>query len=212
MGSGELSGPGVAMVAAGAFMVYMGLRDVTPLEAMREMAKGRLPQGKPKQSGAAQSAQQALLGSGSGGGVVQVGGGSAVGAGPLPDLVTAARTFSADRYSQARRNQPGYSDCSSFVGKSLRRIGVDPPGISVTTSYLTWSGARRISRAEVGAGDLIVNTGHMIIAVDNQTGIGQQNGRSNVQTGSIESLMSGLPFVCLRVTATRGPDPRAMAV
>jgi cell wall-associated NlpC family hydrolase len=209
MAAGGISGTAVAMTTAGALMVYIGLKNLTPLDAMREISKGKLPKGAPpKKTGtAAQSAAKILFSDPGGGGVVPaVAGGAA--AGPLPTLVTAAQRYAGDQYSQSRRWDPGFSDCSSFVGKSLKDIGIDPPGASITTSYLAWSALSKVDRSQVGAGDLIVNTGHIIIAMDNSTGIGQQNSRRNVQTGRIEDLMSGLGFVCLRYT---GGAPRSAA-
>ncbi|MFG2848495.1 hypothetical protein ACGF12_35850 [Kitasatospora sp. NPDC048296] len=206
----------MAMVTAGAFLVYVGLSNLTPLDAMRELSKGKLPKAVPKKpanGGAAKSAYQILFspdsssgGSGTGGGVVPATLGTA--SGPLPQLVAAAQRHAGEQYSQGRRWDEGYSDCSSFVGKSLKDIGIDPPGASVTTSYLAWSALSKIDRSQVGAGDLIVNTGHIIIAVDGSTGIGQQNSRRNVQVGRIEDLMSGLGFVCLRYN---GGAPRSAA-
>jgi hypothetical protein len=116
--------------------------------------------------------------------------------------VDAVQQFAGDHYSQARRWDTGYSDCSSFVGKGLRSIGITPPGASVTGSYLTWGQLRTVPRSEVGAGDLCVNAGHMIVATSNSDGIGQQNSRSNVRRGPIESLMPG-PFTCLRYVGAR---------
>lgn len=204
MATGGISGTGVAMVAAGSFLVYIGLRDITPLEGLRELGKGKLPKGTPKEaSGATKSAVQALwTGGGSGSATPAAGGQGAAGGDGWGALVAAAQTFSGDKYSQANRWADGYSDCSSFAGKSLKKVGVTPPGASVTTSYLTWSALQKVSRSEVRAGDFLVNTGHMVIAISNTDAIGQQNGRSNVQVGKIETLMSGLGFTCLRYTPT----------
>jgi cell wall-associated NlpC family hydrolase len=215
MASGGISGTAVAMVTAGAFLVYVGLSNLTPLDAMRELSKGKLMKPAPKKpanGGAAKSAYQILFspsdsgGSSTGGGVVPATLGTA--SGPLPQLVAAAQRHAGEQYSQGRRWDPDFSDCSSFVGKSLKDIGIEPPGASVTTSYLAWSALSKIDRSQVGAGDLIVNTGHIIIAVDNSAGIGQQNSRRNVQVGRIEDLMSGLGFVCLRYN---GGAPRSAA-
>ncbi|MEU9048378.1 hypothetical protein AB0D63_43320 [Kitasatospora sp. NPDC048343] len=216
MASGGISGTAVAMVTAGSFLVYVGLSNLTPLDALREISKGKLPKPAPKDTkkpGAAQSAAKILYdttgsssgSAGTGGGIVPA---VAIGSGPLPQLVAAAQRHAGEKYSQSQRWDPNFSDCSSFVGKSLKDIGIDPPGASVTTSYLAWSALSKIDRSQVGAGDLIVNTGHIIIAMDNATGIGQQNSRRNVQTGRIEDLMSGLGFTCLRYT---GGAPRSAA-
>ncbi len=136
----------------------------------------------------------------------------------LPQLVGAVRQFRADRYSQLKRWQQGFSDCSSFVGKGLKALGITPPGASTTVDYLAWSALRKIPESALQAGDLVVNTAHMIVATGPGTGIGQQNGRRNVQEGTIADLMAGTgTYVCLRYTggakaAAGGPTMQPLAV
>lgn len=195
----QISGTAVAVATAGAVLIYAGFRGLNPLQALREVASGR-PTGLPVTS-AGLDDQAAVPSSG---GIVAaatsgVGAAAATAArGGL--IVRAALANAGDRYSIAKRWQPGYSDCSSFVGKALRATGITPPGASVTGSYLAWGGARKVARADVAAGDLIGNATHIIIATSNTDGIGQQNSRDNVRQGKIESLMWGTgSFVCMRV-------------
>lgn len=195
------------MVTAGMFLIYIGIRRVNILEGLRSISQGTLPKAQNVPSTTAQSALDVLDATPAAPSTGATAGGTA--GGPLPGLVAAAQTFAADQYSQTKRWQVGYSDCSSFVGKSLKAIGITPPGASVTTSYLAWSALQRIDPSQVGAGDLICNTAHIIIATGNTTGIGQENGRLNVQTGSITNLMGGQPYVCLRYIGTQSASSAA---
>lgn len=117
----------------------------------------------------------------------------------LPQLVQALMQFKDDHYSESARNVPGYSDCSSFVGKGLRAIGITPPGGSTTTDYLLAPDWGFISRSELQAGDICVNASHMVVAMDGENAIGQQNPTRNVATGPIDDMMYGTGgFVCKR--------------
>lgn len=182
-----LSGVAVGVTAAGGVLMYAGLRGVSPAQALKDVLSGK-PPAVPK--GNIVGAVGGALHPGTTGG-----GGSAVGG----RLVTAAYTHAGERYSQARRWQKGYSDCSSFVGKSFKDIGITPPGPSVTWAYQTWSKLRKINRSQLAAGDLCGNFTHIIMATGNNSAIGQQNDRENVQTGTPEGLMSGTgSFICMR--------------
>lgn len=175
MASGGISGTAVAVATAGAVMIYAGYRGISPVAALRDVASGSPP---PVSS---QGTTLATTTPGTG-----TGSGSA--------LVRAAMTHRDERYSQARRWQSGYSDCSSFVGKAFKDIGITPPGGSTTVSYIAWKQLTKVSRDDVKAGDLIYSPGHIVIAVDHNTAIGQQNGRSNVQIGPITSLVPSFPM------------------
>ncbi|HEY1213261.1 MAG TPA: peptidoglycan amidohydrolase family protein [Bryobacteraceae bacterium] len=117
----------------------------------------------------------------------------------LPQLVQAEMQFKDDHYSESARWTPGYSDCSSFVGKSLKTIGITPPGGSTTTDYLLSPDWILINRSELQAGDICVNAAHMVTALDGQNAIGQQNPNRNVAQGPIDDMMYGTGgFVCKR--------------
>lgn len=202
--TGGMSAPAVAIATGGALLMYLGFRNVPLIDGLREIAAGKLPSPRNKAGALAGALAGSLVG-----GLAGAAGGGSGGTmtgptgGPWPELAAAAGQFAGDKYSQARRWDPGYSDCSSFVGKSLKAVGVTPPGASITTSYLAWSQLMKVDRSQVGAGDLICNTAHIVIATSNADGIGQENGRLNVQRGSIESLMGGQSFTCLRYTGAR---------
>lgn len=110
--------------------------------------------------------------------------------GPWPELVEACLKNSQDTYSQARRWQNGYSDCSSWIGKGMKRLGKNPGG-STTLTFLASSDWSTISRDKIGAGDIAVNTSHCVVVTGKQGAVGQQRPGRNVQLGTIDDLMSG---------------------
>lgn len=195
---GGVPGIAVGMAGAASLLIYAGFKGTDPLTALRTVATGR-PVGLAAQTAAHQALYEGLGtadAGGSSGGVAQTSLGTI--SGPHPEFVTAAGHHANEIYSQARRWQDGYSDCSSFAGKVLKDCGITPPGASVTTSYLAWRALKPISRDQVGAGDFLVSSGHMAIAINNSTAIGQQNARVNVQIGPISSIMWGQSWVALR--------------
>lgn len=195
MASGGISGVAVALATAGGVLMYAGFQGLGPLEALRDITKGKP---KPLKEGQTSFANDPTkVGQGGGGGnwldrwkqLNQSGYGGA----GHPEFVAAAMRHRNEKYSQARRWEEGYSDCSSFVGKALKDCGITPPGLSVTGSYLTWRKLKTVSRAEIVAGDLLCGPGHIAIAIDGAQAIGQQNGRHNVRVDTHESIMTGQP-------------------
>ena len=175
MASGGISGTAVATATAGAVLIYAGYRGINPVAALRDIASGSPPPVSTEGTTLTTSTTTSPTGSN----------GAA--------LVEAAMRHKGEKYSQARRWQSGYSDCSSFVGKAFKDIGITPPGGSTTISYIGWSQLKRITREQVDAGDLVYSPGHIVIAINNRTAIGQQNSRRNVQIGPIESLVGSMP-------------------
>lgn len=196
---GGVPGVAVGMAGAAALLMYAGFRGVNPVQALRDVATG-VPRGLEEQTAAHQALWEGSSAEGSSGGgdsgVAQASLSNGVGA--HPEFLTGAAAFVNDKYSQAKRWQDGYSDCSSFVGKALKRAGVTPPGASTTSSYLAWRQARPVSKGSIGAGDLLVSSGHMAIAINSTTAIGQQNARRNVEIGPIADLMWGQSWTALR--------------
>jgi cell wall-associated NlpC family hydrolase len=201
---GGISGVGLAIATFGGLLVYAGFKGTNPVEALRDIASGT-PSGITPRNAGLQAAAASYRSGGAAGGTSGAGAGNA--------LVDAARTYSGDRYSQARRWQEGYSDCSSFVGKAFKKIGRTPPGASTTASYLTSKQFTKISRAQAQAGDLAVTTSHMAIFTGPDTAIGQQNARRNVVEGPIEDVMfPNKAFTVLRYKGSLSgtvPPPRS---
>lgn len=208
---GGVPGVAVGMAGVAALLLYAGFRGTDPLSALREVATGK-PKGLAEQASTRQILYEGLGtpggAGGGGGGVAQASLANAVG--PHPEFVAAAGRFADDKYSQARRWQAGFSDCSSFVGKALKACGITPPGASTTSSYLAWSKAKPVSKDAIGAGDFLVSSGHMALAINGDTAIGQQNARQNVQVGPIKTIMWGQSWVALRYTGpSSGGSARA---
>jgi cell wall-associated NlpC family hydrolase len=206
-----LSGKGVALATVGGLFVYAGLTKQGLTGAFRALASGHPPGISTSSSSAANNAAAlTALGAGAAAGVQALlpSGGSTIG----PELVAAAQSFQSDLYSQTKRWQVGYSDCSSFVGKSFAKIGITPPGASTTLSYLAWSKLTKIPAADVGAGDLLCNSTHVVIAINSTTAIGQENPSINVQVGSFSDLMAGTgTYVVLRYNGAAAASAAAPA-
>jgi cell wall-associated NlpC family hydrolase len=209
MATQGISGVGLGIATLGGILVYAGFKGSNPIEALRDVASGK-PTGVTSTSAGLQASaasyRTGTAGTGSGDT------GTATGAGNA--LVDAARAHATERYSQAKRWAAGYSDCSSFVGKALRDIGITPPGASTTTSYLLSNRWQKISRAQARAGDLAVNTAHMSIFTGPDTAIGQQNPRRGVVEGDVDDVMyPSKSYTVLRYkgTATTTPPRSAPA-
>lgn len=175
---GGISGVAVSVATLGGILVYAGFAGTNPLQALRAVSGG-----KPAPVVDHPTQEQS--------GFITSGGSSGLAGGAHPEIAQAALAHASEVYSQAKRWQPGYSDCSSFVGKSLKDVGITPPGASVTMSYRTWRSLTTIPRAQVGAGDLLCGTGHIAIALNATTAIGQQRSGVNVQVDSIDRIMFG---------------------
>ncbi len=173
-------GIAVALTAGGALLIYAGVRGVNPATALREVAAGQTePIG---------SVAVRLDDSVSGGLSYASSSSGTAAAGTHPEIADASSRYRTDKYSQVKRAQAGYSDCSSFAAKCMRAAGINVGNLT-TYGFLAWSGLRRIDKAEIARGDLLINHTHMAIALDGSTAIGQQNPRRNVATGSFAAIM-----------------------
>lgn len=109
-------------------------------------------------------------------------------------VIAGAAQYRGDKYSQPRRREQGYSDCSSFVDKALKSAGINPPGNAwaVTTDYLHAADWKTIPVSQAQPGDIAVNATHMVLITDSAgNGVGQENPRVNVRSGTVASLMTG---------------------
>jgi len=184
--SSGLSGLSVGVITVGGLLVYAGIRGVTPLQALRDVSSGKPPT-IPNQGASVDS----------GGNVAQLGQGT------VGTITAGARMFAADKYSQARRTEPGYSDCSSFVDKAYHAAGIELPDGRMkwpnTTAFATAPAWRTINASETKPGDIalaISPTGHnhmvLITAAGAAEAIGQQNPLTNVKTGTIPQLFANV--------------------
>lgn len=186
----------VLLVAVGGVLVYAGFTSQNPLAALKNVSSGK-PTTVRNQPGI-DSASFASTG-GISSGAYTVPYANAGPGGGLPNLPRACSHYAADRYSQVHRWNDGYSDCSSFVGKGLKLLGVKPPTGSTTGAYLASKEWKKIPATDVQAGDLAISLNHVVVCLGGGMAIGQQNSRVNVQTGRVEDLMIGnKPFLYLR--------------
>lgn len=192
---GQISSLHLSIAAGGALMLYAALRGVSPLAALKDVTSGAPPavstEGK-RITGADGSADPDYLPGGFGTtdwkGVYRKTKMPRQLQKPSTFITAASVAHGAEKYSQAKRWAKGYSDCASFVGKALLDVGIDPPGGSTTSSYLGSGQWAKVS--EPRAGDIAVNSKHMIICTDGSHGIGQQNPRRDVQRDTIDNLMA----------------------
>lgn len=189
---------GILLAAAGGVLAYAGFTGMNPLEALKDIASG-------KPSGISHSPSTFITDLGTSIGNLAQQNANAAGGAPVTGLPSALQFYTGDKYSKARRWQTGYSDCSSFIGKGLKREGIKPPGPSITTSYLASKEWVKISAASAKPGDLIVSTTHMVCYLGDGRALGQQNPRRNVQEGTVKDLMYGTGgYVYLRYAVSGG--------
>jgi hypothetical protein len=191
MPTNGISGFSVAIAAAGGILVYAGFRNLSPVGALRDVSGGK-PTGITDKSTDLGSFQAGELGYEAGKGMV-----SAVQAGAVSGI---AARYSGDKYSQAKRTQAGWSDCSSFCDKILTDMGINPPTKWASTANYRISGQWvNVPLSETKPGDIAINSHHMVMitAAGGTAAIGQQNPRVNVRTGTVPDLMSN-DYVCKR--------------
>lgn len=90
----------------------------------------------------------------------------------LQSMLDSAYSHLGDKYSQSKRGQKGYSDCSYFVWQSMRDAGFNVPSRAWSTSSMVSSGCfQEIPFSEVKAGDVAIKPkgrnggGHTVIAL-----------------------------------------------
>ncbi len=200
--SGGLNGLSIGVTTVGAVLVYAGFRGVSPLQVFREVSSGKLPpvKGKPTPD---------------------------VVPGGLPEfnadntarrsaVVAAAQKYTGDQYSQLKRTQPGFSDCSSFVDKALKDAGIKPPfnDWANTALFRTSPEWKTIPASKVQPGDIAISAAHMVLitAAGGTAGIGQQRPKVNVRTGSMAVLFGSQPYVFKTWTGYGGSvsDPTSL--
>jgi hypothetical protein len=184
-----ISGIGVAAVSVGALLIYAGLNKTNPLVALKEIASGS-PRAVDTTSSSTASTSL------SGGSGSSSDSGSSKGSGGLSGLAAVAYDkYGDETYSQAKRGQSGYSDCSSFVSKAMRSYVPKFP-LMVTGGFLFSPDWVTVGEKNARAGDVAVNGAHMVIvggrdSKGNLIGVGQQRPGRDVQVDTIKNLMTG---------------------
>lgn len=164
-GRAGISGLGVAVATAGAFLIYVGVKDVPILDGLREITSGHLPEGAPKQPTTAAMAAARLAGAGSTSGSAV----TPAGSGDLP----AGGSETGRRVAQWAMTQrgkpygwgavgPNAYDCSGLVQTGFRQAGVS--GCPRTTYTQQVWGQLAATRTPL-PGDLVFWPGHVAIFV-----------------------------------------------
>jgi hypothetical protein len=194
-GGAQISSLHLAIAAGGGVLLYAALRGVSPAAALKDITSGAPPavstEGKRITASGGELNPDFVPG---GNGTIPWKGGPYKRA-KVPKafqtrltFVAAAQTHAGEKYSQEQRWSKGYSDCSSFVGKALLDIGVEPPGGSTTSAFLGSGQWVKVTTPQVG--DVAVNARHMAIFTSGSAGIGMQNKRRNVQRDVMDNLMA----------------------
>lgn len=181
---GKISGFTVSYTAAGALVLYSGIKGTSLADTFRDLASGQLDSAKTEEIGTPELSLDT--------------GGSAAGSASSSSIVADAEKYLGDRYvwggiPGTTAGKDNGTDCSGFVNMVLGRdLGMAIPGYAagrytgsthgpVTGAYLIWGGAKTISRSEAAAGDLACwqshigfftdNGQHVISSLDTQSGV-----------------------------------------
>lgn len=187
------------MATGGAFLLYVGIAGSGIRSGLKTIAGGQLP--KPRTGGANVAKAAVSL---EAQGVPSAGGTSAgAGAGPHPELATAALRYVGVPYLWGGTSRTGGLDCSGLTYVSFQDAeGVTPP--RTTYTLVSWRQLSAINRADVGAGDLLFwpRTGppsHVGIAVDSTHVVHAPRPGKTVEVVAIDQAFTGgaQPF-CMR--------------
>lgn len=182
-----ISGVGVAIVTAGALLIYSGLQNQNPLKSLKDIASG-------KPTGVSNVSSSTLTNVPIPSAPITIPGNNVGGMSGLAAVIL--KNFSQDKYTEnvLQRLSNGYSDCSSIVRKALILVGAKNPPFN-TYGFLASREWGAVPEAEVRPGDIAINGSHMVTVGGRQSngtlyGIGQQNPRRNVQQDTIKNLMA----------------------
>jgi NlpC/P60 family len=186
MPSKGTSGFALSVAAAGAYLLYAGIKNVPPLDGLRSLLRGQVPVGTPSKP------FLPLDDSPSGGSIPPVGTGSVDGG----RIAAAAQSHIGTPYKWGG-SSPAGMDCSGMVyyvfKHDLGYVGNFP---RTTAAEILSPLFHKISRAEVGPGDLTWWPGHVGIAISNTQGVYAPHAGTSVQIQTIDRPRPG--FVGLR--------------
>jgi cell wall-associated NlpC family hydrolase len=195
-----ISAGGVGLAAMGGILVWGGLANASPLSVLRDLVAGKPTQIAVGAQGAgpqvgdtgAVGVQGSATSAANNVAAKSIPGVSSIGA----EIVAGAMQYKGDLYSQTKRAQDGYSDCSSFVSKALIAAGIAPCGnpgsLPTTAQYALWSALYSVTDGTAQPGDILLAPGvHIAIVMGPNSAIGQENPQINVRTGSFNSIMAG---------------------
>ncbi len=194
-----LNGRALAAVSLGTVFVWSGIRGWSVLATIGDILGGK----KPNQP---VSYNLSIAASG----VAAETGEAIIGSGANAQIATIAAQYVGHRYVFGSAPGPDGSkpwDCSSFVNyvvgvKAGRAIPGYKPGKYTgkvhgppTGSWYAWPGMDTVKRADVQAGDILLWTGHMGIALSNESMISALNAKKGTRTQRIDSGVGRGPIV-----------------
>lgn len=191
--SGGVSGLAVGLATAGGLLLWSAVRNVSPLDTLREVlgkGSGGTPISTPFASTV--SGVQTItgsLGKAAGAAAADVAGSMSGDAGRL---VAEARKLIGTPYVWASASSTGV-DCSGLVILCLRRMGIKDVPRFTTATFGSWAkgqGAVRVTPDSFRAGDVILRTGHMGIAISGTRMIHAPHPGSSVREADIYSRSS----------------------
>jgi cell wall-associated NlpC family hydrolase len=178
MATSGVSGIAVAVAAVGGFLVYAGIKDIDLVTGLREIVGGKAPTGRPQARSAAFDA---------GKGVAGIVGNVAAGTGG--SLVTSARAKLGKPYVFGATGPNAY-DCSGLVIACLRDIGYNGGKVPrfTTHTFAAWARSKgwiKVDERSITAGDIVLKSGHMGIAISNAEMIHSPHTGTVVKVGKI---------------------------
>jgi hypothetical protein len=192
--SGGVSGLGLAVAGLGGLLMFTGIRDVSMLDAIRSIARGVTPTGPgPKTTTVSFTGDP-------GGAVTPAAYLKPSATGGHPEIAQAALRYLGTPYRWGGKGGADGLDCSGLVYRAiLDATGAKAPLSS--TGQSTWRGFSVVSRAEVGAGDVLWWPGHVVVALDVDTCVSAPRPGTVVRTEAIRGagpVGAGEPSRCLR--------------
>lgn len=201
MPDGGVSGPGLAMAAAGVVLIWSGIQNRTLVESLRALALG-----KPITPGA--QTQTPVAGGAAGNGGLGAAVGTAAGAVRGASIVATAASLKGRPYVFGGGHRTLCSnalDCSGYVSCVLHRVGLLRGGPLTTEGFARWGVG--VAFAQRQPGDLVIwrggpGGGHMGIVIDGtRMWHSPCTGCGGVQMGTYGPSRTGRPTIVRRASS-----------
>lgn len=182
--------PGLPIFLAlgGAYLVYAGIRDVPLADGLRELVKGKIPQGRPKQDVDYTNLLNTVGTSGPNAEAKRAG---TISGGTHPEFAQKAMQYIGVPYKFARESPSEGFDCSGLVQYVLRSFGI-PRVPRIVSTQRPWRMLKPIPMSQVGAGDLVFwGNAHIGFAINNSEVVHAPKPGDRVKVASIKNAGPG---------------------